>query len=164
MPYDNPLAIKLLSSKPIYNGNETPIEFMKKINAYENNIKKEKYEIVLQFINTWLYKYNKNITSLLKFKKISEDIILSDEKYNKMIVNKNIDIVQKLGILFDDNDDESDKESVTCSNKEEEKEDDDSIDKIKEETIIIFTRKILKAIGYNFTYKIINDKRYYSIY
>src|SRR5438445_116260 len=103
---EHPLAIKVSNVFPIYDGKEPIMVYRRKVEAYENNIKKERYDYVFNYINIWLKPYNKKIRSFRDFKNMSEDVILADSKHNKKTVKGHMHLIEYFG-LDDDNEEDA---------------------------------------------------------
>ena len=130
---------------PIYDGKETINQYLDRIKEYEISLKRNKYNIILNFINQWVSPYKLKFKSLLEFKNIEMNSVLLDTKHNKKILKRNcLKICEKLYIN---------------SNIDEEIDTDD----IPENEIIIFLRKILETIEYSLIKRKIDNKYYYTI-
>jgi len=68
---------------PIYDDNESVNDYERRVSKYVIQLKKEKYDTVLDFINN-LLKLSKDIkyTSVTDFKGIFENVITKDREYN----------------------------------------------------------------------------------
>ena len=119
---------------PVYDGTEKPYLYVIKMEKYIAALKKEKYMIVLNFLNKWLYKYNKIVKSLSDFKNVPSNEI-NNYQYNKNYLKKYCnDVEQKLDFDFN---------NKTC--------------------IFMFLETILKIIDFSLHKKTINDIIHYSI-
>jgi len=121
-------------------------DYFDAINNFEVNLNKEKYSLILKFINFWLKFEGKNkFKSLLKFRNLSEKNLLYDLKHNRYALRKfSKQIKSKLNIKFNI-DDETDS------------------DEIKDKYILYFLSRCLVSIGYRLKCLNIDDKNYYSI-
>ena len=73
---------------PEYDGSESLTKYLSRMKDFRFKLNSHKYEKILEFLNTWLKKYNINLKSLTDFKKVSEKVLLSDELHNKKILYK----------------------------------------------------------------------------
>ena len=73
---------------PEYDGSESLTKYLSRMKDFRFKLNSHKYEKILEFLNTWLKKYNINLKSLTDFKKVSEKLLLSDELHNKKILDK----------------------------------------------------------------------------
>jgi hypothetical protein len=119
---------------PVYDRNDEPNAYFKKINKYLIDKKKDNYIIILNFINNWMKKYNKNIKILTEFTMFAS-YDMNDYTYNKQYLKDNIKNIE-LALNTDFN-------NITC--------------------IFIFIGKLLNIINYNLKKKLINNIIYYSI-
>ncbi len=112
-----------------------------------------KYDKILEFMNLWLGRYKIKLKSLTDFKKIPENLILSDENHNKKILEKYYDSLFSY-LDLDNTKYDSDNSST------------DSYDKIEREyniknNILSFIKEILTSINYTMIMskiKIIDEK------
>jgi hypothetical protein len=121
----------------VYDKKEPIAKYLSRIRELKVNNNKEKYTKILNFFNIWLVKYDIKLNSLMEFKKIREDIILSDKEHNKKILKTYMyELYNEL---------ELDKDYGSS--------DSDEMKKLKkiykmENDIIYFIKEILKAIDY----------------
>jgi hypothetical protein len=131
---------------PVYDGKEPVYKFQKKIDEYLKALKNQKYDYVLNFINLWLdHSKLPQIKSLVDFKKIPEEKLLSDKKANRKLLRKNS---EKLMKIFNLN---TYVEAETDS------------DEIRDKYIIQFVSKILRTQDYILVNVTLNDTLYYTI-
>ncbi|AYV78242.1 MAG: hypothetical protein Edafosvirus7_34 [Edafosvirus sp.] len=130
---------------PIYNDTETISEYVSRVEEYMLQFKKQKYKIILDFVNKWLKPLDKTLVSLTDFKNMPEEKLLKDKKYNRKILRENVEDLKKSLNVKSFIDDETDS------------------DDIADQCIIKFTGKLLNVIDYS----IISFKKekitYYSI-
>ncbi len=140
-------------SKPIgvpkYDGTMSVTKYLRIVDEFTIEIKKERYTLLLAFINDWLKLEDDDtkMTSLIDFKNMDESVILKDKKHNRDVLRKYQDqIVQKLNPDFDIG---------------EETDSDD----IKDKYIIYFVAKSLTSIGFSLSSRTVgkNKKVLYSI-
>lgn len=135
-----------LPSIPLYDGNESIIDYGRRFNEYLDALEKIKYDAILNFLNTWLSKYEIKLKRIIDFKNFERSIILSKKKYNKSILKKySTELYQFLNI------------------NEETFENCDS-DDIGEEDIIVFLKRILFKINYSIYKREKDDQIFYTIY
>lgn len=127
---------------PIYDGNETINQYIKRVERFKNKIVEEKYNVILEFVNSWL---DKKYTSLSDFKNIYEEILLKNSKHNREIVRKYCDIFQN-------------KFEVDLSIGLE-----TDSDEINDRYIIYLLMKMLGIIGYSLTKRNYGNKIAYTI-
>jgi hypothetical protein len=157
---------------PVYKTGMNLSLWKRQMDEYDTMWNRERYRLLLMFINSWLANYNISIKSLLDFKKISEEDVSKDEKYNKKIVKDNINIINK---IFSMNHKikgcyvkkEIDEEYINSGKNLWDDESDDEIsidtDDINELEIIKIIREMVKKIDYTLVKNVINDKNYYTI-
>ena len=74
---------------PKYNENESIAKYKTRVEKYKMELAKNKYQLILNFINDWLeYDDRCKIKSLTEFKNISKSESLSNNKHNKKIIEK----------------------------------------------------------------------------
>jgi hypothetical protein len=125
---------------------ETISQFLRRADEFKVNMQKETYALILTILNE-IFKIEEDdkLTSILKFKNISEKRLLNDVANNKIIIKKYIvQVSQKLNIKFDVKPDTPD-------------------DKITDSYIIYFLEHILTNINYSLTSYTIKNKKYFSI-
>lgn len=121
---------------PVYDENEPPYTYIKKVNEYIASLKRDKYKKILGFVNTLTEKYEKKYKSLCDFKNIT---YLTDNEHNKKILEDHGKVLAKdLSVVFD-------------------------FDDITEESIYDFIDDILSSIDYSLIKKTFGNKIYYSI-
>ena len=131
---------------PQYDGKSSITLYLQKVEAYKITLQKDRYTLILKFINEWLkltdkYKYK----SLLEFKNIDEMILIADEKHNAHIIKKYIkDLEKAFNVNF----------TVT---------DETDTDEIKEKYIIFVVTKALSTIDYTLSYKTSKGETCYTI-
>ena len=129
---------------PEYNprGNETINQYIRRVERYKSIILKEKYDIILNFINDWINN-DKNIVyeSLVKFTNIRESILLKNDKHNRNILKKYSEQINNI-FKLDPNED---------------------IDDTQDKYMIIFLTKLLNYIDYVLIKKEFKGKFIYSI-
>ena len=127
---------------PEYNprGKETINQYIRRVEEYKNIILKEKYDIILNFVNDWL-NIDKDIIyeSLTKFTNIKESILLKNDKHNR-------NVMQKYSLIF--------KEKFQIQ---------DNIDETQDKYIISFLIKLLNYIDYNLVKREFKGQFVYSI-
>jgi len=128
---------------PIYDTTESLTQYLRKVENFELQLKKEKYDFLLEFINKWL-KLDDNIKlqSLCSFRNIYENKLLSDITHNNNILKM---YSSKIKCILNINIDDID------------------IENIKDKYIIYFIRKALTTINYKLKCKTIDNKKIYSI-
>jgi type IV secretory pathway component VirB8 len=133
---------------PEYNpkGKESINQYIRRVEKYKTIILKEKYDIILNFVNDWL---NKNIKyeSLTKFTNIKEYILLKNDKHNRIVM-------QKYSELFNNNF----KITINIPQPSEE-----NSDVIKDKYILTFLTKLLDYIDYALIKREFKGKFIYSI-
>lgn len=122
-------------------------QYLKHVEKYELYLKKDKYNIILDFVNKWLNYESENakLKSLTEFKNIRQNILLEDPEHNRKILkdnNKNLKKVFNCNFAIDD-----------------ETDDDDITDKY----IIYVVTKMLASIKFTLTHKKVGKKIFYSI-
>lgn len=115
---------------PIYDGKESVNKYIKRVERFKNKILEDKYNIILEFVNSWL---KTEYTSLSDFKNIHECVLLKNSKHNRLIVRKYCDIFKNkfemdLSINLETDSDE-----------------------INDKYIIYLLIKMLNVIGYSLT-------------
>ena len=123
-------------------GTEKLVDYMKRVDKYNDvTIKKERYNMMLDFINKWLnYDKKYQLKSLKEFKNISESTLLHDLKHNRNILRKyGTQIKEKFKFKFNI-DDETDS------------------DDIKDRYILYFVSRALNSIGYTLQCREIEHK------
>jgi hypothetical protein len=127
---------------PTYNINESVTNYMKKVEKYKNYILKEKYIIILNFLNEWT---EGNYKSLTDFKNINEYILLKDKKHNNKIVKKYSEIFEKKLNVDLSVDAETDSDDIT------------------DKYIILILQKVLNYLDYYLSKTLFDNKIFYSI-
>ena len=130
---------------PVYN-NGSINDYLRKVEEYKLYLKKNKYDSILDFINKIL-KLNKNLKlkSLLKFKKIKEDDLFSDENHLKQIFDKDFNsLCKKIGIQNLDF-------NIFIN------------ENLSKEKVINLINSALNLIEYKLYFRIINKNKYYFI-
>jgi len=127
---------------PKFNINDSVSKYIIKVENYKIKLLKEKYDIVINFLNEWIFK---NYKSLTDFKNINEEILLKNKKHNHAIARKYSDIFEnKFNIDL----------SVDAAT--------DS-DDITDKYIIFMLSKILNNLDNHLSITQFNDKIYYTI-
>lgn len=85
----NHVLHNIIMEIPEYDGIESVNKYMKRVEKYKQYILKEKYDVILLFINEWL---KKNYESITSFRNISEEILLKNLKHNRDIIRKYCDL------------------------------------------------------------------------
>jgi hypothetical protein len=129
---------------PVYKDGDSVALFLLKMRDYSINLKKNNYNLIFNFVNSWLEPYNVKLRSLTDFKNFSEGKIKKFEKHNKRTVKNNYKLFKELGIdpKYDSDDDTED---------------------VPEYEIIKFISKILKKIDYKLNKKVVGDEYIYWI-
>jgi len=86
----------------LYDGKESIVSYMKKLNNYKSKLYEHEYNLILNFINEWL---NKDLKSITDFKKISLSSLLINKELNINLINKYAVLFNKsfnLSINIDD--------------------------------------------------------------
>jgi hypothetical protein len=169
----NKLMEVTIPDPPQYKTGMSMSYFLRQVEEYEVLWKRHKYSIAITFINYWLANYKMNIKSLLEFKKISEEILNKDEKYNKRLVKQHISNINKAFTLNYIIKKKKTEEEIIKSGKnfwdeteegEDNQEDEDiDTDDVEEMEIIKIIRLMLEKIEYILVRNIINKKSYYTI-
>ncbi len=147
------MSQKNITKLPEYDGSESLTKYLSKIKDMQLKMNSHKYDKILEFMNLWLEKYKIKLKSLSDFKKISEKVILSDETYNKKILDKYYDSISSYLDIQNTHYD-SDNSST------------DSLDKLEREynirnNIMSFIKEILTSINYTLVMhkkKVIDEK------
>lgn len=134
-----------MSKPPEYDGKESFSQYMRKFNEYMVSLEKDKYDIILEFINEWISPLKLKFKKLTDFKNMEVDKLIKDEKHCHKLLRKYTKIF-------------SEKFKVNTSIDEETESDD-----IKTHYIIYFATKILKLINFSLVSKVIKDSTYYYI-
>ena len=135
---------------PIFDGKETLTQFMKRAKEFELQVKINKYDTILKFVNALINPKTK-YTSLTEFINVSRTKLISDVRHNKTIIDKFGRILSEelnINIL-----------ELTRITAEEEGEDDD----YETSDIIMFLKRILNAIEYSIISKTVDGEIYYTI-
>lgn len=133
---------------PTYDDNMSIKEYLDQVEKYELFLRKEKYNVLLDFINKWL-KYTSHgskLRSLTEFTNISEKKLLADKKHNRKILRENTENIKKVFHLDNLNIDEE-----TAS------------DEITDKYIIYIVSKLLSLIEYTLSYRIKSHDTFYTI-
>lgn len=125
---------------PEYDGSESLTKYLGRIKDLRFQMNSHKYDKILEFMNLWLEKYKIKLKSLMDFKKVSENLLLSDETHNKKILDKYYDSLSSY--LDTDN-----------ANYDSDNSSTDSYDKLEREykirnNILSFIKEILMTIDY----------------
>jgi len=122
---------------PKYDANEPVTQYLKDVDEYLLNITKEKYNLILQFVNAWL-NVKQKLKSLTEFKDISLSYLIKNKEHNKEILKQYGDNIRIL-LNIDD------KKTTVIDDVENEK--------YNDKYIILFLGKALKCINYSLTNK-----------
>lgn len=139
------IIIVIMNKPPEYDGKESFTQYMRKFNSYLFSLEKDKYDVILEFINEWISPLNIKVKKLTDFKNIEINKLISDEKNCHKLLRKYTKIF-------------SEKFKIDTSIN-----DDTDSDDIKTHYIIYFTNKILKSINFSLYSKVIKDSKYYFI-
>jgi len=126
-----------MDSLLVYDNKESITKYLSRLRELKLNKNKDKYDKILNFFNIWLEKYDIKLKSLMEFKRISEDIILSDEKHNNKILKKHMhELYEELELDtgYGSSDSEEMKKLENIHNMEND--------------IMYFIKEILKSIDY----------------
>jgi len=139
---------------PTYEPHMTIYEYKLQVEQFKLALLKDKYNLVLRFINNWLDSDKKNkgstgrqLKTLREFKNISESQLLKNPKHNRKMLRKySKEIKQTLDFEFSIDDDTDSEE-------------------IKDSYVLYFISRALDKIGYKFSMKRIKyaDENYYTI-
>lgn len=127
---------------PVYNKLESVTKYLRKVESFKNNVLKEKYDMVIRFLNEWT---NLNIKSLTDFQNMNENDLLKNQKHIHGVVRKYSEIFEKtfkIDLSVDDSTDSDD---------------------IKDKYIIFILSKVLIDLDYNLSKTQFNNKTFYAI-
>ena len=127
---------------PLYDGKESINKYMRRVEKYRDYMMKDKYNLILEFINEWL---DVEFNSLTQFKSINENKLLKDKKHNR-------DLIRKYCQLF------VDKFNTQLSVDEE-----TDSEEINDKYIIYLLMKMLNYIDYGLTKKELKTNILYTI-
>lgn len=133
---------------PVFVEGDSVTDFLIQIKEYELQRKKKNYNIILDFMNTWLIPYKYTMTSLLDFKNFKESIIIQNETHNKKTIKTSASKIKLLLNISDTDDDNFDNVDT---------------DEVPELEIITFISRILHKIEYSIHRKYVGETLYYSI-
>lgn len=119
---------------PVYNKEEPSYIYFSKLRDFEYSLKKEKYDIVFNFISEITNILNIKIKSLMDFKRVPIESLIKNEKIINLINSKHKEIITSLSLIEDET-----------------------------ENIYDFLNKILYPIGYKLIKKTFDEQKYYSI-
>jgi hypothetical protein len=124
-------------SFPVYDGTEPTYKYFDRLAEYTSNIKRERYTIILNFINDWT---KKKYAKLLDVKNIKHDSLPSENRNAKFLSERAQDIKDKFKLkhTFDDK-------------------------SVKSEDVIKFLKDALNTIEYNIASRVIDGETYYNI-
>ena len=125
---------------PEYDGSESLTKYLSRMKDLRIKNNACKYEKILEFLNNWLEKYKIKLKSLTDFKKISENLLLSDEIYNKKILDKYYTSLSNYLDINDTNQDSDDLDTEEYEKMEKEY--------LMRNNIISFIKEILTTIDY----------------
>ena len=82
---------------PVYNEKETINQYLRKVQIFEINLKKAKYQLILDFINDWLEndEFDK-FSSLKEFSKIKKDTLFKSSEHNEKIIKEYTPRIKKI--------------------------------------------------------------------
>ncbi len=125
----------------------TITQYLRHVEKYELYLKREKYNIILDFINQWLKYESKNakLKSLTEFKDIRQKVLLEDEKHNRDILRTNSENLKKVFNCNFTIDEDTDSDDIT------------------DKYIIYVVTKMLSAINFTLSNKKIGKRTYYTI-
>lgn len=123
-------------------GKETINQYIRRVEKYKAQILKEKYDIILNFVNEWL---KAEYESLSEFTNMKEPILLKNKKHNRSVMKKYCQIF-------------NDKFCIDMSITAE-----TNSDEIKDMYIIDVLVKMLNIIDYSLIKKEFNNNIIYSI-
>ena len=143
-----------ITQLPEYDGSESLTKYLQRIKDIRFQMNSHKYDKILEFLNLWLEKYKIKLKSLTDFKKIRENILLSDDTHNKKMIDKYYD---SLSSYLDINNTKYDSDNSST----------DSYDKLEREykirnNILSFIKEILTTIDYTLIMvksKVIDEKK-----
>jgi len=123
-------------------GKETINQYLRRVEKYKTLILKEKYDVILNFVNEWLKaEYN----SLSEFTNMKEYILLKNKKHNRTIMKKYCQIFK-------------DKFNIDLQINQE-----TDSDEIKDTDILNILINMLNIIDYALVKKDFNNNIIYSI-
>nr|QBK89030.1 MAG: hypothetical protein LCMiAC02_01230 [Mimivirus LCMiAC02] len=125
-----------MNKAPKFKKDETYIKYKKRLDNYNVEQLKERYNLLLKFINKWLgYDGKYGLKSIKQFKNVPRKELLYDLKHNRKILRKySNEIKEKLDLTF----------VIT---------DETDSDEINDQFIIIFLGRSLSSIGYKLVSK-----------
>lgn len=123
---------------PEYNKNEPSYVYFNKLRDFEYSLKREKYEIVFNFIKEITDILNIKIKSLTDFKHVLIKDLIKNKKIIHLINSKYKEITNSLSISYD-------------------------VDKDESINIHNFLNKILYSVGYKLMKKTIDEQKFYFI-
>ena len=125
-----------MNKAPKFKKNDTYVKYKKRLDDYNVGQLKEKYNLLLKFINKWLgYEGKYSLKSIKEFRNVPRKYLLYDLKHNRRILRKYSDeIKEKLDLTF----------VIT---------DETDSDEINDQFIIIFLGRSLSSIGYKLVSK-----------
>lgn len=156
---------------PIIKDTESVNDYLRRIEKYKQYIINEKYNILLDFLNSWLkLQNNTKRESLTKFRNISEYNLFRDKKNNTKLLNEYKDKFKK---VFDIDVEYNDVKKKVKSKKEEskpekkvkskEEKSKPEYDCYKPHYILTIFMSAIKLIDYKFIKIKKGDNNYYSI-
>ena len=126
---------------PIYDGIEPIDRYLQKLKMYTMTINKEKYKIIIDFLNIWLSNCDIKLDKIFDFKNISEKKLPSTSINNDIMKKYAKNIIKSLNISY-----KYDK-NIDYDTKE----------------FIAFIKLMLKSINYNINGSARNNVIYYKI-
>jgi antitoxin component of RelBE/YafQ-DinJ toxin-antitoxin module len=121
---------------PVYNKEEPSYAYFSKLRDFEYFLKKEKYNIVFNFVTEITNILNIKIKSLIDFKRIPVKNLIKNEKITNLINSKHKEIITSLSLIEDETENTN---------------------------IYDFLNKILYPIGYKLIKKTFDEQKYYCI-
>lgn len=95
MELENFINNIVIPKPPVFDRNLDSIHCEHLFNDYVDKLEKNKYDVVLKFINIWLSKYDIKLKRIIDFKNISQSLLLSNSKYNQYIYEKYSPVLYK---------------------------------------------------------------------
>ncbi len=158
---------------PKYDPTLSSFESLKRVQEYKARLNEEKYNRILKLFNYWLIKLdNKNIfkkikhvdkedksplKSLLLFRNISINDIISNPEVNKKVIKKKYMKYSnyfKISIYMKEYDESEEEINWNCLDKEND---------IETEDILKLFKELLNTIDYKLRYKVYNGVKFYYI-
>lgn len=142
---------------PIIKDNESVNDYLRRVEKYKHSIINEKYNILLNFLNSWLkLQDNTKRNSLTQFRNISEYNLFRDQKNNTKLLNEYKDKFKK---VFDIDVEYND----TIKKEKDKKDSKPEYDCYKPNYILSVFSNSIKLIDYKLIKIKKGDNNYYSI-